>query len=388
MLLAAIAAGAGASVGPLGGIDGFLLSADKRGELLQHGFKPVVFLKTHKTGSSTIATMLLRMADWRNLTVMLPCSKVSTGLNYPRAFPGAAYPTPRAATFDVIASHAVLDARLMRAYVRSPMKPLVFTIVREPMSRLTSALNWLNRFHGTAQTEDLVKRLERAERLPLAQVDEVLFINNQAHDLGWYSFESNARSTRNDQDLPRVQRWLRALDGQLDLVLILEQLPEGLATLRQALGVHRVALEELVAVRKKINPRENPVRFSLAQQRRLLHLNRVDVSAYEHFYAQFVDRWAHVPREVRSDAVTLRRMQEQLKDGSNGCRLRGEGGDDVAATSTRAPGPSAGGCPPALLTDVKPYLWHLRRRAQSSCDAREPLCGTAYSEYLLACPWS
>lgn len=85
----------GSSSGPLGGEGGFLLSAEQRKEHTDLGHS-IVFVKTHKTASTTIAQIFYRMADWRGLKVMLPTDVGSGGVNlnwphdvpWPRLEPG------------------------------------------------------------------------------------------------------------------------------------------------------------------------------------------------------------------------------------------------------------------------------------------------------------
>lgn len=365
--------------------------------------------------------MLLRMADWRNLTVMLPCTMASSSLNYPRSFPGRRYPHARH-QFDIIASHAVLDAPAMVAYARYHIAPLMFTVLREPLSRLGSALDWYHPSVGSSAVEGLVRRLERTRRLPQGQVgvraprnagvpaawrrvppvshaplplalpftraDAVRFINNQAHDLGWYRFEDNARFTRHDHNDTRVHRWLRELEGTLDLVLVLERLPEGLALLRHRIGAHRVALEEFASVRQKSNRSSlGSAHFTESQQHRVLALNAVDSHLYRHFSRKFEALWASAPQEVHAEAAVIRRMHDALGDGLGECRLMRmlPSSDSTAAQAHRHRRSHGLACPQALLTDVAPYLHHHLHRAQSYCHEGKQQCRDAYGAYLRAC---
>lgn len=215
--------------------------------------------------------------------------------------------------------------------------------------------------------------------------DEVRFINNQAHDLGWYGFEGNARSTRHDRDGARVRRWLQQLDSALDVAILLERLPEGLALLRHRIGAYRVAPEELAAVRQKSNrDARRDVRFSAAQRRRLMALNGVDSALYHHYANEFKRQWADAPADVRSAAAVIRTMHEELGDGSGGCRLHTLRNMTAPRARARAHGGGAK-CPTALLTDVEPYLRHHRQRAHAYCRQARRQCHEAYGALLRAC---
>ena len=117
--------------------------ADTRPALL----RPIIFIKTHKTGSTTLATALtMGLAKSRNLAVMQPPQgHRGSGLQFIRPFPGTFQDQWRSKQYDLLAFHTVLDLPHMRPYMRATVpgaRPLVVTIVREPVNRMTSSLNY------------------------------------------------------------------------------------------------------------------------------------------------------------------------------------------------------------------------------------------------------
>ena len=136
----------------------------------------VVLVKTHKTGSSTLANILYRFGESRGLNFMLP--KDDLRLGWPGAFPGSyerrpgsgggrrsshgsyddgpglppafhdqdRLPDPprdqaEADIFDVVAHHAVFNRPVMLQFVP---KAKFITIVRDPVAQFTSAWYFFN----------------------------------------------------------------------------------------------------------------------------------------------------------------------------------------------------------------------------------------------------
>lgn len=75
---AILVAGAAADTcpGPLGGVDACSgrLTAEERAAHAH--LRPLIFIKTHKTAGSTLAGIVHRMGDWRNLSFQLPPNNV------------------------------------------------------------------------------------------------------------------------------------------------------------------------------------------------------------------------------------------------------------------------------------------------------------------------
>ncbi|XP_035685432.1 galactosylceramide sulfotransferase-like [Branchiostoma floridae] len=100
----------------------------------------IAFIKTHKTGSSTVMQIFQRFGFLRNLSFLLP--KGSINQLYPFGIRDRMYlPAPiEGRPFDILTHHTVYD----RAGITQLLSANVtfVTIVREPMERLKSAFNF------------------------------------------------------------------------------------------------------------------------------------------------------------------------------------------------------------------------------------------------------
>ena len=292
---------------------------------------PLAFLKSHKTGSSTLESIIHRVLDARSLRKMLPqarppaaararapdappnaslaprlpcphaairaCDSVQdiVHLGYPGAFPGGGQPPPRH-QFDAICNHAVLDVPAFASYLRTgPPPPLWFTVLRESVSRAVSAFNY---FDGHPRTwAEHLQKLERAHRVKGA--DDPWFVprfgNALAYDLGWYKFAGG--STEHDHDQQKIDEFVAQLDQQLDVVIILEELDKGLVLLGRAA---RLSPAELTyqSMLKQLAGHQYPfgmgnkVLPNTAQETRIRELLAVDGAIYDHFAAKFASQWA------------------------------------------------------------------------------------------------
>ena len=132
---------------------------------------PIVFLKTHKTGGTTVTNIVQRWADLRGLNVMIPKLDF-VSLGYDQDFPGKKNAQYYAFhSIDVICNHAILNKTIMDQFMRKPSiyqttqarsvssadefsvgskqqkyaKPFYFTVLRNPVAQTISSFNWFKR---------------------------------------------------------------------------------------------------------------------------------------------------------------------------------------------------------------------------------------------------
>lgn len=210
----------------------------------------VVFVKTHKCGSSTLANILYRFGEAHGLRLLLP--KDNLRLGWPYAFPGRVLESNP--PFDLVAHHAVLDFDKMLTFV--PGARFV-TIVRNPVSQFLSAWYFFRRKTlepgwrpGSSQTPD-ASPTTRFEQRTLTQdaVQSLLnmthpynrrqaqtvhrLVNSQSFTLGWSDYR-RLHSTSNDTAL--VDRWLSEVVDRMEVVVVLERMDESLVALAHSLG--------------------------------------------------------------------------------------------------------------------------------------------------------
>lgn len=172
----------------------------------------LVFVKTHKTAGSTVLNIILRLSIASNLTCTPPANGHS-GYGCPRRLP----PLRKIRVAKVFAQHVTFEPRLV---MRVNPSPLVVTIMREPTSQAVSAYLYplwahLRKRVGGANWTDHLARLERDAASALS----CHYNNSQAHDMGYASFRSIARTA-----------------DAYDLVLITEEFDRSLMLLAHMLA--------------------------------------------------------------------------------------------------------------------------------------------------------
>ena len=101
--------------------------------------KGIVFLKTHKTGSSTMTNIIMRHADKYNRTIGLPLQDKWELGGYPSKIDKRLI-QPKLDQYEVLSHHFRLDLPNMPNIVKPGTKAI--TIIREPVSNVESAFGF------------------------------------------------------------------------------------------------------------------------------------------------------------------------------------------------------------------------------------------------------
>lgn len=293
------------------------------------------YLKTHKTGSSTLSTVVNRISDASSLTRMHPNNDIYLG--WPGAFPGVHQPSPHH-QFDVIANHGVYDYEAYASYLKP--NPLVFTILREPISRAISAFNYWPHPARPITWHHTIEKLQGIDRASSDRTFLAKFGNGLAYDLGWYRGEEayGNGNTAHDHDATHIAAFVHDLNSTIDLAIMLEELDEGLVLLGRLAGLSVVELA-YYPMKTTSHGRPEKVYPSDSERAELEQYLEIDAAIYEHFRAKFATTWAAARAAdptIDDDLALLRCLNAQL---AAGC----------------ASGQENGHCHAAFLADSKVY---------------------------------
>ncbi|XP_022798750.1 galactosylceramide sulfotransferase-like isoform X1 [Stylophora pistillata] len=282
--------------------DALGMAQEKKGKCfpVQH----ILFLKTHKTGSSTMANIFFRYGNSKNLTFVL---SPGTLLGWPHKF----HITHPLRLFskapNILCSHARFNKEPMNWLFPKETSKYV-TILRNPVDNFESVFN----FAQLGKSLGFGDNLDGLERFLTKGIDfnrthnglmSHLARNPMMFDLGLnYKFYQN---------LTAVQKYVRFLDKEFDLVMIMDYFDESLVLMKRLLCWE---LEDILYV--KLNARldkEIARNLSKTVQENIKRWNMADVLLFDHFNATF---WRKVKMEGPSfndDLIAFRRRKEETK---------------------------------------------------------------------------
>ncbi|KAJ7316493.1 hypothetical protein JRQ81_002655 [Phrynocephalus forsythii] len=249
----------------------------------------VVFLKTHKTGSSTVQNLLFRASERHNLTVAFPL--YSYQFAYPEHFSRAFVEDlpPGAMHFNLLCSHMRLHVGEVQAVM--PPHSVYLTILRHPVQTFESVfhyyLNAVPAFQPLANhSSPLLAFFEAsADHYNPQDVSNGLAKNPMAFDLGLNPGQEEAATSQWTQELERLNQTF-----QLSLLLA-----------RELLGLD---MEELVYVRLNVRHKTGqPLSKALVQK--IQAWNWFDMQLYKFFQRVFwhkVERYGYMRMKQELDA--------------------------------------------------------------------------------------
>ncbi|XP_058480222.1 galactose-3-O-sulfotransferase 4 isoform X3 [Solea solea] len=187
----------------------------------------IMFLKTHKTASSTVLNMLYRFGEERNLSFALP---VRYQLGYPLPFKATmvkGYQGPRVVEFHIMAHHMRFNKPEVEKVM--PADTFYFSIVRNPISLAESAFAY---FKSVAPAFHKAKTLGEFADNPMKFYDPNITYNFLTRNLLWFDFgmDHNAKFS-----VEEAQRAVATIRQTFKLVLLSEYFDQSMILLRHAL---------------------------------------------------------------------------------------------------------------------------------------------------------
>ncbi|XP_002153926.1 galactose-3-O-sulfotransferase 2 [Hydra vulgaris] len=268
----------------------------------------VLFLKTHKTGSSTITNILNRYAVQHNKTVLLPKGSEYYSFDWPNKFRlSSAINTYKRPNF--LANHARYSRKSMN--VLFPREDTIYiSVLRHPVSQWESTFQYMSFpyildisyqedamdffLNNPPSTENIMEISRKYPSLYLIR-------NPLFFDLGLdHSHYDNSSY---------IKRALKTLDNDFELFLIMEHFDESLTLLRRKLCWE---IDDVVYF--KMNERLSQNKRNVVtqdQEQKIKAWNNADVVLYNYFVERF---WRQVNDEgpgFYDDVIELKKRREK-----------------------------------------------------------------------------
>uniref|UniRef100_A0A2K5D7U2 Galactose-3-O-sulfotransferase 2 n=2 Tax=Aotus nancymaae TaxID=37293 RepID=A0A2K5D7U2_AOTNA len=311
----------------------------------------VMFLKTHKTASSTVLNILYRFAETHNLSVALPAGR-DVHLGYPWLFL-ARYVEGVGSQqrFNVMCNH--LRFNLPEVQKVMPSDTFYFSILRNPVFQLESSFSYYKSYAPAFQGAPSLDAFLASPRTFYNDSDRLR--NVYAKNNMWFDFGF-------DPDAPVEEGYVRARIAEVErrfrLVLIAEHFDESLVLLRRRL---RWALDDVVAFRLNSRSARSVTRLAPEARERARRWCALDWRLYQHFNRSL---WGQLraelgPRRLRAEVARLRARRRELA-----ALCLQDGGAPQNRTQIHDPGlrPYQSGAADILGYNLRPGLDNQTRR--------------------------
>ncbi|XP_006813692.1 galactosylceramide sulfotransferase-like [Saccoglossus kowalevskii] len=240
--------------------------------------KKVIFIKTHKTGSSTIASILQRYVYTKNLTMALPKASHFFSLKYLfKQYMVTKKSNNR--TYDMLTNHARYNRPELEAVIPNAT---YITILRYPVAQFESAF-------GYFQWDKLIPK---SFSDPIGE----FFRNFDKYVVNTNSMRGNTRngqlfdlglSPQETLDAKKVSEKINALHSEFDLVLVTEYFDESLILLRDKLCW---SLDDILYISSGIRSDGRRRSITTNTKEQILEWNNADLKLYEHFKGLLLDK--------------------------------------------------------------------------------------------------
>ncbi|XP_067936475.1 galactosylceramide sulfotransferase-like [Watersipora subatra] len=213
-----------------------------------------VFIKTHKSGSTTMIAPFQKYAYLYNLTMMVPSSNNNIHLSWPfRFMPSVSnMPAPGNRKFQALVNHIVFNKTSIEPLM--DVKTAYITILREPAPHLVSAyqyfsVNFDNVFLRKSLTDfelflsDPTKHDPVPTWMQKMKNTEILSLtrNLQSADLGLHYTEFD--------NLTSVRSFVNGIEKDFSIILVLERLAESLVLMKRKFCW---SMEDVIHVNKNV----------------------------------------------------------------------------------------------------------------------------------------
>uniref|UniRef100_A0A8C1PBH6 Galactose-3-O-sulfotransferase 4 n=1 Tax=Cyprinus carpio TaxID=7962 RepID=A0A8C1PBH6_CYPCA len=271
---------------------------------------PVVFLKTHRTGSSTVQNILFRLGERESATFAFPSRTFQ--FNYPDRFRATFVDElPEGSSqFDLLCSHMRLDLREVRKVM--PQNAVFITLLRDPIKTFESVFGYYT---------STVPAFFTARRAAANEGKSALSVFLDSPEIFWDPKEPGNGLAKNPMSFDmglNNQKWngswpedLAQLEEAFQLVMIAEHFDESLVLLGALLGLKH---EDLAYLRLNVRAGNSVTELDENMQAKVRSWNVLDTLLYDFFVQVFWEKAAQFGMErLKADVEQLKAFTEDVQ---------------------------------------------------------------------------
>uniref|UniRef100_A0A3P9L7C4 Galactose-3-O-sulfotransferase 1b n=1 Tax=Oryzias latipes TaxID=8090 RepID=A0A3P9L7C4_ORYLA len=265
----------------------------------------IMFMKTHKTASSTILNILFRFGEKHKLKFAFPDKR--NDFFYPSPFQASLVKDYRpGGCYNIVCNHMRFNHQEVAKLL--PPDAAYITILRDPVDLFESSFHYYHKLVPLTWTiggdNKLAEFLKNPQAFYSPEAFNSFYLKNMlSFDFG---FDNNLKA-----DDPQVTRHIHYLSEQFHFVLIAEYFEESLILLKDLLCW---STEDILYF--KLNARKNSSVSKLDPELRAkaLQWNGADWKLYQHFNTSFWGQVEAYGRErMNRDIQELRRRNNEMR---------------------------------------------------------------------------
>lgn len=265
--------------------------------------RKVLFLKTHKTGSSTVANIFFRYGDTNDLSFVLGDDPM---VGWPHRF-RLTYTLPRNGfPPNFLCSHTRYNEKTMH-HLFPKDTSIYITILRDPVDQFESVFNYVGfgEVYGLGKdpTESIKSFLREGIKFKniTRSRSSVLARNPMMFDFGLdYQFYQN---------LTAVKKYISLLEREFNLVMIMEYFDESMVLMKRLLCWE---FEDFFHIKSNARVDKERAEMSDNLKENIRRWNKADMLLYEHFNRTF---WHQINVEGEGfydDLRTFQRLNDEM----------------------------------------------------------------------------
>ncbi|XP_029353152.1 galactosylceramide sulfotransferase-like [Echeneis naucrates] len=264
----------------------------------------IMFLKTHKTGSSTFLNILFRFAEQHKLKFAFPNNQ--NDFYYPSSFQRTYVHSYRSGKcFNVICNHMRFNSAEVAKVL--PRDTFYVTILRDPAELFESS------FHYFSSITPLTWRIPGEDKMAEFLRNPNLYFSpdkiNSFYLKNLIFFDLGGDNTLHPDD-PRVEESIRLISGNFHLVMLMEHFEESLILFKD---IFCWEMDDILFFKLNSRNKSAVSKLSLELRAKALQWNSVDWKLYKHFNRSFWEKVEAYGRErMERDVAELRRRNAEM----------------------------------------------------------------------------
>ena len=282
----------------------------------------LMFIKTHKTGSSTLGGLFYLYGIKKKFNfVLFPYTNKLDDIEVKDI--DRLLPPRNGERYNIQVQHSLFNPHF--AHIVLPKNSTFYlTAVRSPIGHFSSMFV----FFGHEDT--LRMKYKNIDTHPFDELANIflkntcdgidlddtkpveggcLFLNSDATDLGWSRFTESMDGTTVQQ---RIDAFIDMLDTELDLVMITDRMDESLVVLKEYMGWE---VNDILYLTKKITEKKRSRILSTRTENAILDRMVIDRQIFNHFSAKLDKQIELLGKErIRKLVVNFKLLRQNFED--------------------------------------------------------------------------